>query len=102
MSIASNPHDGVTCLTSDAPDEIEDVQRNIFSECGRALSRIEGNFVSDGELKSLDIPLEYFSNAKTVKPTHLVIVCSASKYGDFFEGGRGSTMYVDDFELVYE
>lgn len=62
----------------------------------------EGNYGPDGELQSLDIPFEYFSNAKTVKPTHLVIVCSASKYGDFFNGGEGSTMYVDDFELIYE
>lgn len=62
----------------------------------------EGNYGPDGELKSLEIPFEYFSNAKSVKPTHLVIVCSASKYGDYFNGGEGSTMYVDDFELVYE
>ncbi len=62
----------------------------------------EGNYGADGELKVLDIPIEYFSNSKTVKPSHLVIVCSASKYGDYFNGGEGSTMYVDDFELVYE
>ena len=62
----------------------------------------EGSYGPDGELQMLEIPFEYFSNAKTVQPTHLVIVCSASKYGDFFNGGEGSLMYVDDFELVYE
>nr|MBP7194040.1 PCMD domain-containing protein [Bacteroides sp.] len=24
------------------------------------------------------------------------------KYGDYFSGGTGSTMWLDDFELVYE
>ncbi|MDE5712626.1 MAG: PCMD domain-containing protein, partial [Muribaculaceae bacterium] len=31
-----------------------------------------------------------------------VIVCSASKFGDYFCGSSSSVMYVDDFELVYE
>lgn len=57
---------------------------------------------ADGELRSINIPLEYYEKAKTQKPLYLIIVCSASKFGDYFEGGRGSVMYVDDFELVYE
>lgn len=61
-----------------------------------------GNFGPDGALEKVEIPLTYKSNAKTTKPTHLVIVCSASKYGDYFSGAAGSVMYLDDFELVYE
>lgn len=38
----------------------------------------------------------------TRKPTHIVVVASASKYGDYFTGGNGSTLWLDDFELVYE
>ena len=60
-----------------------------------------GDFGADGSLDKVTIPLEYTSRAKTTKPTHLVIVCSASKYGDFFSGGEGSLLYVDDFELEY-
>lgn len=45
------------------------------------------------------IPLIYKS--LTEKPTHIIIVCSASKYGDYMTGGVGSTMYVDDLELLY-
>lgn len=56
----------------------------------------------DGELQELIIPIEYYDKANSLTPTHLVIVCSASKYGDYFCGGEGSTMYVDDFELIYE
>lgn len=53
------------------------------------------------ELEKVNIPIKWNDKAKTVAPTHIVIVCSASKYGDYMEGGNGSVMYVDDFELVY-
>lgn len=35
-------------------------------------------------------------------PKYIVVVASASKYGDFFTGGEGSTLWIDDFELLYE
>ena len=35
-------------------------------------------------------------------PKYIVVVASASKYGDYFTGGEGSTLWIDDFELVYE
>ena len=38
----------------------------------------------------------------TRKPTHIVVVASASKYGDYFTGGDGSTLWLDDLELIYE
>lgn len=60
------------------------------------------NYGPDGQLQELVIPIEYYEKAKTQTPAYLVIVCSASKYGDYFCGGEGSTMYLDDFELVYE
>lgn len=37
----------------------------------------------------------------TRKPKYIIIVASASKYGDYFTGSTGSVMYIDDFELVY-
>lgn len=55
-----------------------------------------------GKLELVEIPLEYKDSAKTTELTHLVIVCSASKFGDYFCGSTGSVMYLDDFELVYE
>lgn len=58
-------------------------------------------FGPDGALQEVEIPIEYNDRAKTTKPTHLVIVVSASKYGDYFSGSEGSVMYLDDFELVY-
>ena len=60
------------------------------------------NFGPDGQLQEIEIPIEYNDRARTNKPLYLVIVCTASYYGDYFDGGEGSTMYVDDFELIYE
>lgn len=54
---------------------------------------------SNGAWQELNIPLEYHSLTK--KPTHLIIVCSASKYGDYFYGSDSSVLHLDDFELVY-
>ena len=35
-------------------------------------------------------------------PTHILIVASSSKYGDFFTGGVGSTLVLDNMNLIYE
>lgn len=57
---------------------------------------------TNGEWKEFNIPLQYKESQFGEQPTHLIIVCSSSKYGDYFTGGKGSTLYVDDFSLVYE
>lgn len=56
---------------------------------------------ADGQMEEVRIPIKWYDSAKTKKPTHIIIVCSASKYGDYFVGGNGSVMYLDDFELIY-
>lgn len=59
----------------------------------------EQNVHSGGEWQEVNIPLVYRDLNK--KPTHLLVVFSASKYGDYFHGGEGSTLYVDDFSFEY-
>ena len=54
---------------------------------------------SNGEWKEVNIPLVY--RDLNAKPTHLLVVFSSSKYGDYFHGGEGSTLYVDDFSFEY-
>lgn len=51
-------------------------------------------------LVEITIPLDY--KRTDVRPSNVIFVCSASLYGDYFCGGEGSTMWVDDIELVYE
>ncbi len=45
------------------------------------------------------IPLIYHDLSKT--PTHIVISCAASQYGDYFTGCSSSKLWLDDFELIY-
>lgn len=52
------------------------------------------------EYTPFSVELEY--RATNRKPTALLIVCSASKYGDYFTGAPGATMWVDDFSLEYD
>ena len=54
---------------------------------------------TNGNWKEFTINLKYKNI--TDKPSYLIIVCSSSKYGDYFTGGKGSTLYLDDFELLY-
>jgi hypothetical protein len=45
------------------------------------------------------IPLEYRS---LKQPTYIVISAAASRYGDYFTGGLGSVLYLDELELIYD
>lgn len=37
----------------------------------------------------------------TTKPTYILIVCSSSKYGDYFTGSKTSVLLLDEFDLIY-
>ncbi len=50
--------------------------------------------------KEFTINLKYHD--LTRQPKYIIIVASASKYGDYFTGSSKSVMYLDDFELVYD
>lgn len=90
--------------TEDSPVEIATryIEETAFDPYGEAV-------IAYGELalkKSVEawteftIPLNYVATDRI--PTHLVVVCSASRLGDYFTGSTKSVMWVDDFELVYE
>lgn len=46
------------------------------------------------------IELKYRSTSRV--PRYLQITCAASKYGDYFTGGTGATLFVDQFSLSYD
>lgn len=50
--------------------------------------------------KQVELKLDYRYQDRT--PKYIVIVVSSSKYGDFFTGGTGSTLWIDEMELGYE
>lgn len=64
-----------------------------------------GNYGTDTEtsMKEITIPLDYEGyGGYDRKPESIIIVASASQYGDYFEGSTSSVMWLDDMELIYE
>lgn len=62
-----------------------------------------GSLVSsntDTDYVKFTIPLQYRS--KTRKPNFIVITGAASRYGDYFTGGKGSVLLLDEFDLLYD
>lgn len=50
------------------------------------------------------IPFEFKLNYKYTdrRPRYILLTASASKYGDYFTGGTGATLWLDDLQLVYD
>lgn len=62
----------------------------------------EVNYISGTEtidLTELTIPIDYSSSEN---PTHFYVVFGSSANGHNYKGAVGSTLIIDDFELVYE
>ncbi len=56
--------------------------------------------VAMSSYERFEIPIRYKEGA--AKPTHIVIVATSSRWGADFFGGAGSTLYIDEFELVWD
>lgn len=63
------------------------------------LTKNEMSPESMSEYKHFTIDLKYRDLNR--KPTYILIVCSSSKYGDYFVGGIGSTLLIDEFNLEF-
>lgn len=56
--------------------------------------------VTTSEWIEYTIPLNYHDT--TAYPTHIVVSCAASQYGDYFTGCDSSKLWIDKVELLYE
>ena len=63
-----------------------------------ALGTIESDVKTDGYVE-FECVLEYRDQVR--KPKYIVAVACSSLYGDYFTGGLGSVMYVDEWEFIY-
>ncbi len=74
----------------------------------------DANIIAYGKLESSEATLDSSGNLQYVefectldyrdltrKPKYVIINCCTSKYGDYFTGGTGSLLYVDELEFVY-
>lgn len=52
--------------------------------------------------RRFNIDIKYREPGIVKQPSYIVIVATASKYGDYFTGSTGSVLYLDEFELQYD
>ena len=90
-------------LSGDNPSEFKYKSTIDFSENNPHI--IAYGTITDEEAKGTGAWQEFSIDLKyrdiTRKPKFIIVVASASKYGDFFTGSTSSVMYIDDFELIY-
>ncbi len=92
------------CLTDwDEPHNVDTADQSTFFN-----PSTDSGVIAYGEIRSsqqvadwteFTIELQYRSLSR--KPKYIVVVATASAYGDYFTGSTGSVMCIDDFELVY-
>lgn len=60
-----------------------------------------GEYITDKSTDwvEVEIPIDYRS--LTRKPTHIIVICAASIRGDYLTGSSKTTLWVDDFDLIY-
>lgn len=58
----------------------------------------QGTTVSD--YTPFELKLDYRATNRV--PSYIIVVASASKYGDYFVGGEGSALYLDNLSLEYD
>lgn len=89
--------------TDEVPICIDTRDKNTFFNPDGPAVVAYGEMVFDQsveEWQEVTIKLDY--RATDIVPTHIVLVCSASRYGDYYTGSRNSILWVDDFELIYD
>lgn len=64
------------------------------------LSKAEASPESMNAYQPFTIDIKYRDLNR--KPTYILMVCSSSKYGDYFVGGVGSCLLVDEFNLEFD
>ena len=47
------------------------------------------------------IPLDYHDGKLATDPTHIIISCATSQFGDYFTGCKSAKLWIDKAELVY-
>ncbi|WP_251622993.1 DUF4493 domain-containing protein [Odoribacter lunatus] len=82
----------------------EDPHTIAFAELSNEEFDDQGNDVTPSvkmnDYKAFEITLEYYK--KNVRPSYIIVAATSSKYGDYYTGGIGSELYIDEFELVFE
>lgn len=94
----------IALIDSDQPFQVrtDPKDRSIFDPNAEDVIAY-GIFVSGESIDDyidFKIELDYRSTSRV--PKFILTTASASKYGDYFTGGNGSTLWIQDFKLEYD
>ncbi len=91
----------VTKGTADSPHVVNTKYTSTFFDptSSAVVAYGDKQFTASQDWDEFEIELNYLQT--DTKPTHIIIVCTSSKYGDYFTGSSNSEMWVDDFVLTY-
>ncbi len=94
----------IALIDSEAPVEIRTKPsvRNLFNPKDPSVIAYAEYYTAENVTSWKEFTLELDYRATNRKPTYMVIVFSASKYGDYFTGGNGSILQLDELELEFE
>lgn len=106
LTKGENDHGQIYVAIASSPFSIKTKTGQLFNKdadniLGYGEVTWKDNVGEDGKLSPIEINIDYYDKAKNTEAKYIIVVCSASKYGDFFSGGN-SVLYLDDFELIYE
>ena len=65
-----------------------------------AIASVDGK--EQAEYTDFSVDFKFSKSFDPAKKYKLAIVCSSSKDGDLFKGAGGSTLIVDEFEVICE
>lgn len=81
----------------------------VNTNTGSFVDLSDESIIAFGEFKSnvtvsayTEITIDIKYRHPEVKPSYILIVASASKYGDFFTGSTSSVLLLDEFELLFD
>ncbi len=94
----------IALIDSETPVEIRTKPsvRNLFNPKDPSVIAYAEFHTAENVTSWSEFNLELEYRATDRKPTFMVIVFSASKYGDYFTGGDGSILQLDDLKLEFE
>lgn len=109
-AVTDATEDSYVCDKGKFPSEGEAYPQIVATKDKKLFNKDDEKVIAYGEkvfteatsgegMMEVTIPLNYKSLNK--KAVYIIMVCSASRYGDYFTGGNGSTMWIDDIQLIY-
>lgn len=101
VAIGDWPEDGTG--DSNVPFLVDTSAKKFFDKTGPnviAYGEIIFPEATEGDgMVPFEIELKYKDTNRKAK--YIILVATSSRYGDYFTGGAGSTLWLDDLELIY-